>query len=576
MEFVLFESTREVARRVWSGRRLVLGRKPDADLRSAEPTMSAAHAEFVPDGDGVRLKDLESLNGTYLNGVRVTESVLRPGDTIQVGRTRILVRDDEQNPAFQPVSEAPDSGSLEVSGQTLAIQLDQLRRRPDDDADEDHRIALLRDLFEALRGAREADEVLEQVRQVLSQAFPRSRAFLLLPSGEGGWTLPPTGPRRPSLTFATEAARSRSAILSSSLPDDDRFVASESARISGIETAIAAPVAQAGRPVAILYVDRLGLPPFGRRDLHLLGVAANHVSAVLESVHRFDELRRSNLELLEARESLATLNRDLERRVDERTEEVRRQSEEIAALAAAKDELLGMAAHDIRGPLTVIQGTAELLRLRVREIDPATLGRSLDLIHDSARTLTRLLSELLDARAIEEGKVRLSPKRTTVRELFEVATPVARLAAEDRQIDLEIDADLDLEIRVDVRRLGQALTNLLLNAVKFSETGTRIFLRARTTPEDRLELSVEDQGVGIPEHEIERIFGDFEQGEAGRAVGGSGLGLMIARRLVQLHGGELTVKSEPGEGSLFCASLPISGPPPSESPIAPSGSGPDS
>ena len=143
--------------------------------------------------------------------------------------------------------------------------------------------------------------------------------------------------------------------------------------------------------MAVLYVDRLGLPPFSRRDLHVLGIAANHVTAVLENRSRFEALRRANADLVEARESLAELNRNLEGLVEERTAEIRRQADEIGRLAAAKDELLGIAAHDIRGPLTVIQGTSELLRLRLGELEEETLGRSLEMIHGACRGLTRLL-----------------------------------------------------------------------------------------------------------------------------------------------------------------------------------------
>lgn len=566
LEFIVYEASREAFRLPWEGRRLVIGRHPEADIRVQEPTMSARHAELLPIGSRVSIRDLDSLNGTLLNGVRVVESMIRPGDQIEIGLVRIEVSvpsHSRTHSVFAPASEEEEF----VAGQTVKIELDQLRRERSEDLDEDERILYLRDLFESLRSVDDPDATLAEARKVLNQAFRKARVFILRPTPEGDWIDPEVQgkERHPSRTFTSEAAKTASAILSTSLPEDQRFSAATSVRISGIETAIAAPASCDDQPVAVLYVDRLGLPPFDRRDLNLLGIAANHVSAVLESVSRFGELRRKNQELQEARERLAELNRHLEQRVRERTaeleeraEQILRQSEEITRLAEAKDELLGIAAHDIRGPLTVIQGTVELLQLRSGNLDEETLRRSLALVHDSARGLSQLLSELLDAKAIEAGKVTLRKRPSTVQALLDAALPVARLAAEDKKVRLEIEAEEGLVIDADPQRLGQAITNLLLNAIKFSKAGTKILLAGSRSPDGRVDIIVQDHGVGIPKEELERIFGTFEQGKAGKQIGGSGLGLMIARRVVELHDGTLSVNSKVGVGTRFVLSLPAS------------------
>lgn len=592
LQLIVFDRFREQGRYAWTGRRLVIGRRTDADIRVNEPTMSGVHAEVVADddGDGLRIRDLASLNGTQLNGERIDESPLKPGDQIQIGRARIVVTRRERtepgtaHTAPAELRQTGDPGILDdmAGGQTLKIKLDELRESRADAMREDPRILLLAQLFEALKTAESRDEVLRETRRVLLQAFVRARVFILERAttdatgdelqhdtlehepvdrdsqansapdtesggdgdGDGGsaedearWRdLDQPDEKSPSMTFVEQTVATESAILSTSLPEDRRFEAAESVRIAGIETAMAAPVRVDGEARAVLYVDRLGLPPFHLPDLNLLAIAANHVSAVLENVSRFEIL---------------------ERMVDERTAEIRRQAEEIQRLADAQAELLGIAAHDIRGPLTVIQGTTELLRLRVDSVEKSTLASSLELVHNAARGLSRLLSELLDAKSIESGKIRLARRAATAAELFAEALPVPRLAAEDKSIALvtEIE-DESLTAHADPRRLGQAIANLLLNAVKFSEPGTRIALRA-CRDDERLRIEVEDQGVGIPEQEIGQIFGTFEQGEAGRQFGGSGLGLMIARRLVTLHDGELTVDSEVGVGSRFSMLLPL-------------------
>ncbi len=560
MKFIVFEKSRERSRISWSGKQVVIGRRADADVRLTEPTTSGIHAKIFAGMDGIRIRDLNSLNGTKVNGQRVVESLLQDADQIKIGRTTILVSGSLSSNSSDDSTEEVAFGVEErrLSAQTLKIHLDELRPDGAVPLQEDHYILLLRNLFEALRAVSDREDVLRKVRDVLEQAFRRARAFILRPDGEGGWHDAEDGSaaRRPSLTFAAEAARSSSAILSSSLADDQRFASSVSARISGIQTAIAAPVSCDGNPLAVFYVDRLGLPPFSRRDLNILGIAANHVSAVLENVSRIEDLHNTNKKLVDARERLAELNRNLEQLVEERTAEIRRQAEEIGRLAEAKDELLGIAAHDIRGPLTVIQGTSELLRLKAQRLDPATLTRSLELMHGSCRSLSQLLSELLDAKAIETGKITLRRRRYAVRALLEKALPVARLAAEDKKVGLHIEAGDELEIYADPQRLGQAITNLLLNAVKFSEAGACIVLRGLSPSPDVIRIEVEDQGLGIPEDELESIFDPYKQGKAGRQAGGSGLGLMIAKRLVELHGGSLSAESQLGVGSRFILSLP--------------------
>ena len=562
MKFIIYDKSREEFQVPWKGKNLTIGRRADADIQVNEPTMSGLHAKIFSASDGLRIRDLDSLNGTQINGVRVVESLLYPGDQIKIGRAMIVVSGTTGTTAVESRPELPPTpDDNKLTTQTVKISLDRLRATTGAGTgkklEEDEHLRLLLHLFEALEGALDTDDVLEKVREILQKTFHRARVYIFSAAGES-WhdAKAPAEIRRPSLTFAAEAARSRSAILSTSLPEDKRFSGSESARISGIETAIAAPVSCESEAVAVLYVDRLGLPPFSPRDLHILGIAANHVTAVLERMSRIDALHRANAELLEARESLAGLNKNLEQLVDERTAEIKRQAAEIQQLAEAKDELLGIAAHDIRGPLTVIQGTCELLRLRLGEIDETTLERSLDLMHGACRGLTQLLSELLDAKAIESGKITLRRRPYEVRSLIESSLPVARLAAEDKKVGLVIESQAGLEIDADPRRLGQAITNLVLNAVKFSESGTRILVRGAADGSERALIEVEDQGIGIPEDEIDGIFGTFQQGKAGKQFGGSGLGLMIARRLVELHDGTLSVRSEVGVGTRFTLTLP--------------------
>ncbi|MEM8964412.1 MAG: ATP-binding protein [Acidobacteriota bacterium] len=542
--FIVFEGKREIARVPWRGRRLRIGRQIDAEIRVNEPTMSALHAELVADRRGVLLRDLQSLNGTRLNGTWITEAVLNDSDRIEVGRATIRVsQTSTRTTADEPADFDP--------AQTLRVPLHDLRKASSSglSVNDSRYIELLDGMFERLKAQDDRASIFQEMRALLRTAFRPARVFVLEDGEDGEW-LDAQMPARPSQTVASEAARTHSLIQSMALPSDHRFSAAESVRIAGIQSALSAPVTCEEQPVAVLYIDRLEGPPFEKRDAYLLGIAANHVSALLENLMRIDALERTEAELRE-------LNRNLDQKVRERTTEIQRQKEEIESLAAAKDELLGIAAHDIRGPMTVIQGTTELLRLQLGGLDESTLERSLDAIHQEARSLTKLLSELLDAKAIETGKIQLDKKPIQVRELLESASPVARLAAENKGIAVVIEAPSSMLVEADPRRLSEALTNLLLNAVKFSESGSQIALLGRLHPNgEHVEIVVADQGVGIPEDELGRLFDSFEQGQVGKQAGGSGLGLMIAKRLVELHGGTLAVNSEVGVGTRFSLLLP--------------------
>src|SRR5439155_2802313 len=178
--------------------------------------------------------------------------------------------------------------------------------------------------------------------------------------------------------------------------------------------------------------------PFSERDLRLLGLIANHVTSTLDNAALVEELRRTNQDLARAHDEVATWSRELERKVEERTAEVRRQADEIAALAAEKDELLGIAAHDIRGPLTTVLGFIELARSNLRTADMASLDEDLGVIEEAARNVARLLSDLLDLKKIEAGKIRIEPMAVEADAFLKSATSLGALQARQRKIDFRL------------------------------------------------------------------------------------------------------------------------------------------
>ena len=255
----------------------------------------------------------------------------------------------------------------------------------------------------------------------------------------------------------------------------------------------------------------------------------------------------------------AELQSELEARArllsDERAAHV-----EADAANRAKDEFLAVLSHELRTPLHAILGFADLLAEATEGIsdEKREFARH---IATSGRTLLALLSDLLDLANLEAGRLELRPVPVNVAVALHDAAKLANRSAAERGVSLTVETEPALPaLEADEVRLKQILQNLLSNAVKFTPPGGRIRLRARANPPggDQLEISVADTGVGIAPQDHERIFGRFEQVDpsASRSYQGTGLGLSLTKKLVELHGGTLLVESEVGKGSIFTFSLP--------------------
>jgi signal transduction histidine kinase len=226
-----------------------------------------------------------------------------------------------------------------------------------------------------------------------------------------------------------------------------------------------------------------------------------------------------------------------------------------------KDDFVLTASHELRSPLTSVQGFAELLMLDRDNLTPKQV-ETVEIILDNCRHLVRLLNDLLDLARSDAGRLSIAPQPTELAPLIDeaVRTMRAQTEADGQALTAEIEPGLPL-VNVEPGRIRQILVNLLTNAHDYSPEGASIRVTARARGADVL-VSVIDDGPGIPESQLEQIFERFTRGDAGltQRVGGTGLGLAIARSLVELHGGTLAVDSTPGVGSRFSFSLPTAAP----------------
>ncbi|MGM0505629.1 MAG: sensor histidine kinase [Bacteroidota bacterium] len=255
----------------------------------------------------------------------------------------------------------------------------------------------------------------------------------------------------------------------------------------------------------------------------------------------YDELTRMNSDLATTQRTLAKKTHELE------------QSN------ALKNQVIGMAAHDLRNPLSVILNFSEFL-LDESDSFSEQQVEFIREIQNSSRLMLSIVEELLDISAIEAGRVSLTRERIDVGEWVESSANLYRGRAERKEIQLEVRVpETPVWCHVDGNKIRQIVNNLVSNAIKFSDGGTSVsVLLEKNGQTDELVMTVQDQGQGIPADELHKLFVPFSKisVQSTDEEKSTGLGLAITQKLVQAHNGEIRVDSTPGEGSEFVVTIP--------------------
>jgi signal transduction histidine kinase len=275
---------------------------------------------------------------------------------------------------------------------------------------------------------------------------------------------------------------------------------------------------------------------------------------VREAFERYDLIVQNRRLMVE----LQTANALLEERVRERTNELEMMNARLTTMIGQRDAFMGMAAHDLRTPITIVQGFTDLL------LDPRTPPEDykefVSVIRTTMHDMLSLLNNILDITAIESGRLTLKPSKVPVYDFVDRVCRLNRRIGEQKGIQLVTDLRPGVPLfTFDPQRIEQVLNNLLSNAFKFSNSGTAVTMRVALKQTEWVEFSVIDQGLGIKADEMEKIFGAFQKGSS-KPTGdetSTGLGLSICKRIVELHGGEIAAESEWGKGSRFYFTLPL-------------------
>jgi PAS domain S-box-containing protein len=313
---------------------------------------------------------------------------------------------------------------------------------------------------------------------------------------------------------------------------------------AGTEAALARLVSQGGRADV---EGRIRLVDGSWRVVRILAEAvrdetAGRTTAVLVVISDVTARRQAEREAKDVRDRLVAVN------------------EELEATLRLKDEFLSSMSHELRTPLNAILGFLQSIRDEVYGGPEAKLLRAAGIAEEAGRHLLELISDVLDLSKVQAGLLALELGPVSVRALCEASLRMVEKAAERKRIRLALDLEPGAgSIVADGRRLKQVVVNLLSNAVKFTPEGGHVRLAAAGDPtQGVLTLSVSDDGIGIPEEKLPRLFRPFTQVESGlsRQQPGTGLGLSLVLGLTKLHGGGVEVRSRPGEGSTFFVRLP--------------------
>jgi signal transduction histidine kinase len=286
-----------------------------------------------------------------------------------------------------------------------------------------------------------------------------------------------------------------------------------------------------------LLVSGSFLAPLRKTQARLAAIAAGDLSGRVDVPNR---------------DEIGALAADVNRMSDE----LQRVYRELELASERKSEYVTTMSHELRTPLNAIIGFSEVLHeqmfgdLNERQLD--YVGEVLE----AGRHLLSLINDLLDLAKIEGGRMELDLTRVAVPAVLESAIALHAERAARAGIALHLTSEpAEIVVTADERRLRQVVFNLISNAVKFTPAGGRVEVSARVD-DGGVEIAVADTGLGIPPDDLDSIFDEFEQGRNGKMVEGTGLGLPLARRLVEVHGGRLWVDSEVGRGSTFRFTLP--------------------
>ncbi|MGI8605885.1 MAG: ATP-binding protein [Gaiellaceae bacterium] len=349
------------------------------------------------------------------------------------------------------------------------------------------------------------------------------RAEVLAIAGQGDETVLPAGTNVPlEGTALAEVCSTGRTVVRDDMAEPPRFSEDSELVDFGLRSRVAAPLPAGDRILGMLSVSRRNPSAFSADDVSLITLLGRQVATAVENIQSFEAERNA--------------------------------AEELRRLSALRADFVSLVSHELRAPMASVIGCAATLRSRWHVLSPDQRESFLALIEDETSRLAALIGDVLDTSRMDAGTFSYSFDLVDVEALVREAVAATQLGHEEIRVRAEVASPLPA-VRGDRERLRQVLLNLLGNAVKYTVLEDEIEVRA-VASNGRVEIAVSDHGPGIAPADQRLIFEKFGRATPSGSTPGAGLGLFIARSIVEAHDGSLEVESTPGAGSTFVLSLP--------------------
>jgi two-component system NtrC family sensor kinase len=529
-----------------------IGRDSNNDLQLHDSEVSRFHTELQPEGDGFKVVDLGSSNGTFLNGERITSAALSSGDRVQLGKTHIVIKEHGNADASDRSGAVHFDDNTDVESQILESVVPQFsggilpvnvplaaaggdgQSKSDADSLRSH-LQLMYQTTAAVSQTLNIDELLERVLTLVFEWVDADRACVLLLDQQTGELSPSLRKDREEVPKSDQLVISKrildyvidsgEGVVSSNASRDERWESSESIVDNKVNEAICVPLTGRYGVVGVIYIDTavpdqgavLGqhVRVFTNEHLRMLVAIGHQTALAVEDTYYY----RAML-----------------------------QSEKLAAMGQTVTNI----AHHIKNILQGIRGGGFVVEGGLQTEDCEAIAEGWDIVKRNQDRISGLVMDMLSYSKDRQPILESVSLRDIANEVVEMLGSRAVETGVSLQIDIPLDMD---DVLIDAVGIHRALWNVITNGLDACmEVDDGIVRVSLGQCEANQFIRVVDRGVGIEPHQIDKIFAPFVSDKGNR---GTGLGLAVSRKILREHGGDLTVSSVVGEGSTFELSVPM-------------------